>query len=158
MKNSSKIASLATLAFMLSANVSMAQPGQETEKIKKVIQAYETALNASDTDTVVTLYAADGVFLPQYKPSQIGAGNIRKAYQSIFKAITLDIKFKLEEIKHLAPNWAFARSNSNGFITINALGKKGPQASQELFLFQKQDDGDWKIARYGFSSTNPPRK
>lgn len=42
-------------------------------------------------------------------------------------------------------------------MTINATGDKGPEVNQELFVFQKQDGGDWKIARYNFSTTNPPR-
>ncbi len=26
------------------------------------------------------------------------------------------------------------------------------------FLFKKSDDGNWKIARYIFATTNPPRE
>jgi ketosteroid isomerase-like protein len=43
-------------------------------------------------------------------------------------------------------------------VTINATGDKGPEANQELFVFQKQDDDTWKIARYIFSTINPPRQ
>ncbi len=35
--------------------------------------------------------------------------------------------------------------------------RKGPEANQELFIFRKVGD-DWKIARYSFSTTNPPRQ
>jgi len=34
--------------------------------------------------------------------------------------------------------------------------QSSPEANQELFVFQKVDS-DWKIARYCFSTTNPPR-
>ena len=30
------------------------------------------------------------------------------------------------------------------------------EANQELFIFRKDDDGAWRIARYSFSPTNPP--
>jgi hypothetical protein len=33
-----------------------------------------------------------------------------------------------------------------------------PDANQELFLFQKGNDGQWRIARYSYSSTNPAKK
>jgi hypothetical protein len=56
----------------------------------------------------------------------------------------------------MAPNWVFARTNSAGTVKVHATGGGGPEANQELFLFQKID-GDWKIARYCFSTTNPAR-
>jgi len=54
------------------------------------------------------------------------------------------------------PDWAFARTNPAGFARVNATRRGGPEANQELFVFQKID-GAWKIARYCFSTTNPPR-
>jgi hypothetical protein len=30
------------------------------------------------------------------------------------------------------------------------------EANQELFIFQKGEDGAWRIARYSFSPINPP--
>ena len=58
----------------------------------------------------------------------------------------------------VAPEWAFARTRSKGFVTVKATGHKGLEANQELFVLQKQDDGKWKIAQYIFSTTNPPRQ
>jgi hypothetical protein len=34
----------------------------------------------------------------------------------------------------------------------------GPEANQELFLFHREADGQWRIARYIFSTTNPPKR
>jgi ketosteroid isomerase-like protein len=80
--------------------------------------------------------------MPQNSPSQIGAEAVRAAYNSVFKAIKLQIEFQVEEIMQVAPNWAFARTNSAGFVTVNATGEKGPEANQELFVFQKGDDNE----------------
>ena len=102
------------------------------------------------------LYASDGVFMPQNSPSSIGSGAVRKAYEAVFGAITLSVKFEIAEIRQIAPDWVFARTNSAGTTKIYATGAGGPEANQELFLFQKIDDA-WKIARYCFSTTNPPR-
>ena len=68
----------------------------------------------------------------------------------------LNVTFDIVEVKVIAPTWAFARTNSLGTVTINATGNKTSEGNQELFVLQKVD-GDWKIARYGFSTTNPPR-
>jgi ketosteroid isomerase-like protein len=31
------------------------------------------------------------------------------------------------------------------------------EGNQELFVFKKNGDGEWRIARYSFSPTSPPR-
>jgi hypothetical protein len=39
----------------------------------------------------------------------------------------------------------------------HATGAESAEANQGLFIFRKAaEDGGWKIARYSFSSTNPP--
>jgi uncharacterized protein (TIGR02246 family) len=113
-------------------------------------------LNESSTEAVMKLYTPDGVFMPQHFPSSIGAEAVRKAYDAVFSALTLSVKFSVAEIIQLAPDWAMARTNSAGTATVKATGASGPEANQELFVFQRID-GAWKIARYCFSTTNPPR-
>lgn len=124
--------------------------------VVEVLAMYQDALNQSDTDAVMKLYARDGVFMPQNSPSSVGAGEVRKAYDAVFKTIKLTVKFNVAEVVEMAPNWVFARTNSAGTVKVQATGAGGPEANQELFLFQKID-GAWKIARYCFSTTNPAR-
>jgi len=130
--------------------------GATTEAVTALLAKYNEALNASSTEAVMPLYAADGVFMPPYSQSAIGPAAVRKAYDAVFKAITLNVKFMIAEIVELGPGWAFARTNSVGTTTDHATGKKSAEGNQELFIFKKDDDGAWKIARYSFSSTNPP--
>ena len=126
------------------------------EAVTALLAKYNDALNASSTDAVMALYAEDGVFMPPYSPSAVGAGAVRKAYDAVFRAITLNVKFTIAEIVD-APAWAFARTNSAGTTLDHATGNRSTEANQELFIFSKDRDGSWKIARYSFSSTNPPR-
>ena len=128
----------------------------DEEAVASVLANYQDALNASNTDAVMRLYSEEGVFMPPYSQSAIGAAAVRQAYDAVFKAIKLSVKFNIAEIVAIAPDWAFARTNSAGTTTINATGAKSAEANQELFIFQKGMDGKWKIARYSFSSTNPP--
>ena len=125
--------------------------------VAAVLAAYEPALNASSTAAVLPLYALDGVFMAPNSPSSVGASAVRHAYDAIFRAITLSVKFAVVEIRELAPDWAFARTNSAGTVTVHATGQRNAEANQELFLFRKDADGAWKIARYSFSTTTPPQ-
>jgi uncharacterized protein (TIGR02246 family) len=129
---------------------------KEEEAVAAVLARYEAALNASDTVAVMRLYAPDGVFMPQHFASSVGADAVRKAYDEVFAAIKLTVKFAIAEVHQTAPEWAFARTNSAGTVRVNATGASSAEANQELFVFQKIG-GDWKIARYCFSTTNPPR-
>jgi uncharacterized protein (TIGR02246 family) len=117
---------------------------------------YQRALNTSDVGAALDLYAPDGVFMPQNSPSSVGAGAVRKAYELVFRTITLRVQFNVAEVRQLAPDWAFARTNSTGTSTDNATGVTSSESNQELFIFQRIRD-DWKIARYCFSTTLPPQ-
>jgi uncharacterized protein (TIGR02246 family) len=125
------------------------------EAIGAVLSAYEAALNGSNTEAAMTLYANDSVFMAPNNQSAIGKAAVRHAYEAVFKAITLKVKFTIAELVVMAPQWAFVRTNSAGTQKINATGASSAEANQELFIFKKGDDGKWQIARYSFSTTNP---
>ncbi len=155
------VAAAAALAFSASvatAGGDTAGNGADRASIETVLSTYETALNTANTDTVMTLYTDDGVFMPQNSTPIVGAEAVRAAYDGVFQAIKLDISFTIDEVIQVAPKWAFARTRSEGVVTVNATGDKVPEANQELFVFQKQEDGNWRIARYIFSTTNPARR
>ena len=61
--------------------------------VATILAKYEAALNASDTDAVMRLYIGNGVFMPPFSQSAVGAAAVRKAYDAVFKAITLSVKF-----------------------------------------------------------------
>ncbi len=145
-------------AIALSAGIAAADQAADRKNIESVLAKYERALNASDTDTVMTLYADDSVFMAQHSAPSVGREAIRRAYDGVFGAIDLDVRFTVDEVIQASPQWAFARTRSEGFVTINATGDKAPEGNQELFVLAKQDSGEWKIARYIFSTTNPPRQ
>lgn len=119
------------------------------------MSSYEAALNASSVEAAIPLYAEDGVFMPQNSPSVVGKAAVRQAYDAVFAAITLKVKFTIAEVVMMSPWWAFVRTNSAGTQKINSTGATSPEANQELFIFKKGEDGKWRIARYSFSTTNP---
>jgi uncharacterized protein (TIGR02246 family) len=125
--------------------------------VAEVLSAYNQALNSSDTDAVMPLYAQDGVFMPPYSPSAVGLADVRKAYDAVFAAIQLSVKFTIAEVVEMGPDWVFARTNSAGTTLNHATGAISKEGNQELFIFRKEKDGKFKIARYAFSTTNPQK-
>jgi uncharacterized protein (TIGR02246 family) len=124
--------------------------------VASILKDYQTALNGSDTEAVLKIYAPDGVFMAQHSPSSVGTAALRQAYDGVFAAITLTVEFEIAEVRQIASDWVLARTNSAGHTKNNATGAEGREANQELFLFQRIG-GAWKIARYCFCTINPPR-
>ena len=89
-----------------------------------MLAKYQDALNQSSTDAVMRLYVSDGVFMAQNSPSSVGAQAIRKAYDAVFDAIKLNLKFDIAELRQLASDWAFAPTNSAGRVKVNATGRE----------------------------------
>jgi uncharacterized protein (TIGR02246 family) len=143
----------ATKGQPMSANLT--SNAADEAAIRGVLSAYQDALNASNTEAVMPLYTEDGVFMPPNNQSAVGKAAVRQAYDAVFKAITLNVKFHIAELVTMSPEWAFVRTNSAGTNKINASGAVGAEGNQELFIFNKGSGGKWRIARYSFSTTNP---
>ncbi len=131
----------------------------DIEEIRSLLVRYQDALNSSSADDALVLYAKDGVVMPQHSPSHVGIDAVRKAYEGFFNIIKFKVKFDIKEIVPTAPDWAFARTESKGTTDLKGRGV-GNEANQELFVLQKvqvpNGSWAWKIARYCFSTTNPP--
>lgn len=143
------------LVLMLAAGMAVAQDNAtDKQAIADTLAKYNKALNGSSTAEVLPLYTEDGVFMPPYSQSAVGKAAVKASYDKVFKTITLHVKFTIDEIVQMAPDWAFVRTNSAGTNKFNATGKVTAEGNQELFVFKKDTDGIWKIARYSFSPTN----
>jgi len=128
----------------------------EESAIRAVMASYNDALNRGSTDAALMLYAEDGVFMAPYSQSAVGKEAVRKAYDAVFRELKFDVEFSIAELVMMAPNWAYVRTNSAGTTGHASTGKTTAEANQELFIFRKDGDGKWRIARYSFSPTNPP--
>ncbi len=129
----------------------------EKERIVKVVETYQRALNGNDVEGVLKVYADDGVFMPEFSPASVGLAEVREAYERVFKAIDLNVGLHIVEVTVLSDDWALVRSTSDGKIKINASGAQVTNDSKELFVLQRQDDGEWRFARYAFSSNVRPQ-
>ena len=88
--------------------------------------------------------------------TSIGHSSIQSAYTSIFSNIKLSVTFKIHEIEVLneEEGWAFARTESEGTVSVKSNGAEEKERNQELFVLRREE-GEWKIARYCFASMNP---
>ncbi len=126
----------------------------EKDQINNLLKTYEKALNTSDVAAILPLYAQDGIFMPQYSPAQVGIASVEAAYRHVFQILELDVVFTIHEIV-VAGELAYARTSSKGKQTLLEPNLMTDEYNNELFIFHKED-GIWKIARYLFTTANPP--
>jgi len=131
-------------------------PAQQVE-IQQLLGKYEVALNAGDVPAVMQVYSNDPVVMTADNPASVGSAAVEGFYTGTFKAIALNLKFSVAEVKALGTDWAMLRSTSSGTLKINANGAEIPSAFQELFVLHREG-GKWKFARYFFSSILPAAK
>ena len=141
------------LAAVLVPSFANATGNADEQAIRQTLARYESALNVADTAAIVDLYTQNGVQMAPGAPAAVGQDAIKATYDGTFKAISLKLKFNVDEIKVLSKTSALLRSHSAGTLKVNGTDQPaGPAAFKELFVLNKQADGQWKFSHYSFST------
>lgn len=142
--------SLIVLTLPVIANPDTGQT--DRAEITHLLDRYQQALNGGHTSHIVPLYTNDGVFMPANKPTATGTHQIKTAYQHVFQALDLNVKFHIDEIEQHG-DMAFLRTTSDGKIKLLEKEITIKNNSRELFILKKNND-QWKIYRYMFNEVN----
>jgi uncharacterized protein (TIGR02246 family) len=118
--------------------------------IQSVIDTYGSALNANDINTILSLYSAEPVFMPQGAPALIGREAVRAGYVHVFQTLKLNVEFTIHEIKEFG-DWAWARTSSAGRTRVLAANMEVTEGNNEIFVFHREE-GEWRIHRYLFAT------
>ncbi|MGE3177346.1 MAG: nuclear transport factor 2 family protein [Vicinamibacterales bacterium] len=131
------------------------EAAQNTQEIETILKTYETALNGNDIETILGLYGDSPIFMPQHAAALVGRDAVRAGYAHVFSTIKLSVRFDVHEVQD-AGEWAWARTSSAGRTRILSSGAEVAEGNNELFVFRREK-GAWKIHRYLFSTSQPPR-
>jgi uncharacterized protein (TIGR02246 family) len=123
--------------------------------ITALLQTYGSILASRSLPDLLNIYTPDGVLMaPGYSPA-VGTQALKTSYERIFSTIKLDIEFSIDEIVVMEDGeWAFARTTAEGRKFWLLKGTDEEHRNQELFVLRKVK-GEWKVARYCFSSMKP---
>jgi uncharacterized protein (TIGR02246 family) len=126
--------------------------------IRHAMDEYNQALNGGKTSAVLELYTPDGVFMPPYSQPAVGQSSVAAAYDKVFRELGFDVKFTIHEVVLMSPTYAYVRTSSAGTTRHASSGKTTSEANEELFILRKDGDLPWRIARYSFAPSNPPKQ
>jgi uncharacterized protein (TIGR02246 family) len=124
------------------------------EAITALLHAYGSVLASRSLSDLLSIYTSDGVLMAPGSQPAVGLEALRSSYKRIFSTIKLEIEFSIDEIVVMDSEWAFARTTAEGRKFWLQKGTDERHHNQEIFVCQKVD-GEWKIARYCFSSIKP---
>lgn len=139
--------------FATLATGAEAQPAADAAPLRSIMERYAAALRANDVDALVSLYAANGVFMRENMPAVVGRDALRAAYRQVFATLKLDLAFRIEEVE-MAGDMAWLRAVSTGKVKVLATGVETSSSFGELVVFRREPDG-WKIRSYLYASNQP---
>ena len=120
--------------------------GDETARVKKVLEEIIAADNAADVERIMALYDEEALLLPPNGPAIKGRSAIKQRYQQGFDKARLELKFISEETQ-VAGDWAFDRGLTRGRNVWR--DGKAPTVFEHkyLMILKRQPDHTWKITR-----------
>jgi uncharacterized protein (TIGR02246 family) len=108
-------------------------------------------------DKVLALYAADAVFLPAVGPRWEGAPTIRKNFSDLLANYNPRIKIESRG-SETSGNLGYDSGTYDETITAMKDGKVIAARGNYLFVFGRQQGGDWKIIEQCWTSREQPPK
>jgi uncharacterized protein (TIGR02246 family) len=152
------------VAFGAALSAAMACSSQQTpraeddardiEAINAILAAHVAAVNSGDTAGNLAGFMDDVVYLPPAGPPVRGKAALASFVGSFYDAFTADIGMVAEETI-LMGDWAFQWGFLTGAVRPLDGGEETPMNGKWAYLYQRQSDGTWKIARDIYNSEPP---
>lgn len=121
----------------------------KNEIIDLITSIYRDALASGDSEAIKNTFTVNGAVMPPSSATYRGSNNIKENYDNIFKNVSLDLQFNIDEVI-IEGDYGFVRSTSDGLAKINATGESFTEVNRELFIVHKENN-NWKIAFYMYN-------
>jgi len=121
------------------------------DAIHEVFNEYSSAIIAGDIDRWISLWTDDGIQMAPNVPANIGKEQIRENNKDIFTLYDWGaFSIKNEEVRE-TDDWGWGRGTYTFKMTHKETGDIIEGPGKYSTIFEKQDDGSWKIARDCFN-------
>lgn len=127
---------------------------RELEAINRVLSYHVAAVNAGDVGANLRGFTEDIVYLPPDAPPMRG----KKALEALIRAGVESFAAKIEMVPEettVAGEWAFQWGTIKGAFQSHEGGDRMSLDGKWLYIYQRQTDGTWKIARDIYNSNVP---
>ena len=128
--------------------------GNDEEEIRSMVATYLQLVNEGNAEEILKLYTDDAVAMIPFGPSLEGKDALRKESFGTHQEVKFDLAYDIKEVV-VSGDWAFARTTVDGILTLKAIEASALDKMKMIQIFNKQDDGSWKIARFIFNPSTP---
>lgn len=116
--------------------------------------AYVTAINSNDRDSILAMLTEDVVYLYPHAPVMVGKPAVRQWVDEYVKAFTTHWgKTALEFV--VAGEWAFERYAYKATDTPRGGGAVIQDTGWGLVIYHHDRDGKWRVARDAWGTDRP---
>ena len=117
-------------------------------------EAYTTAINSNNLDSLSSMLTDDVVFLAAHAPPMVGKPAVLKWAQDYLDAFTTHWDKTLQEFQVAGP-WAFERYSYKSTDAPKAGGAAVVDTGWGLVIYHHDADGKWRVARDAFGTDTP---
>lgn len=114
-------------------------------------EAYTTAINSNNLDSLAGMFTEDVVFLAAHAPPIVGKAAVRAWAEGYLQAFTTHWDKTSQEFV-VAADWAYERYTYKSTDTPKAGGAKVVDTGWGLVIYHHDADGKWRVARDAFST------
>ncbi len=122
--------------------------------IDKASQQMVAAIEGDDVEGILALVTGDHVTMAPNEPAIDDVTNLRAWHEGRINAFTSQATLSSEEIV-VSGDWAYQRWSSSFVVTPRDGGSPIRAVNKGIWIWQRQPDGAWKMARSIFNSDLP---
>lgn len=113
------------------------------------VRGYFEALDRSDVDDIVSLFAADGHLMADELPTAHGAAQIRAALEDVLRVLKVTCTYEIDRVTEVG-GLAIVEAHSTDTVTMIASNSVSQIEFRELFILRRAGNG-WQITDYIFN-------
>ena len=119
-------------------------------------EAYVTAINSNNLDTLLGVLTEDVVFLAPQEPAMVGKTAVRPWLEGYVKAFKTHWDKPVQEFI-VNGEWAFERYSYKSSDTPAGGGAVVEDTGWGLVIYHRDADGKWRVARDAWGTDHPPQ-
>ena len=131
-------------------------PASTDEVVRSMCRFYAAAVNANDSVAYAELFSADAIRMPPGARPEYGRDQIRQGEQADYDVAHWSIRSTPGDALQIADDWIYAIAHVEGEKTAYADGAKSSFQATKTWLLQRQEAGEWLIARQMWNLKPPP--
>jgi ketosteroid isomerase-like protein len=117
-------------------------------------EAYVTAINSNNLDTLLGVLTEDVVFLAPQEPVMVGKAAVRPWLEGYLKAFKTHWDKPVQEFV-VNGEWAFERYSYKSTDTPAGGGAVVEDTGWGLVIYHRDTDGKWRVARDAWGTDHP---